>query len=346
MAQGDQDVDSRNAGQSRAPLSRKVSRRSDFLTSSRGVLLFALISCFLWGSAFPCIKVGNALFGIASADTSSQLLFAGVRFVIAGLMVVLAMSVLRGRPLVPKRSDWGAILLLSLFQTILQYGLFYPGVSRASSLASSIIEGSNSFVTILLACLVFRQERLTSRKVAGCIVGFAGVVLMALRGAGASSDAQAALGFFGELLVFLSTIAAAASSCTIKQLSVEHDPVLLSAYQFVVGGVVLAMLGLAGGGSLHPAGAPAIALLAYMGFISAAAYTLWSMLLSVNPASRVSVFGFMNPVFGAILSALLLGEGSSVEPWRAIGALALVSLGIVIVNRAPKAAQTATTIEN
>ena len=97
------------------------------------------------------------------------------------------------------------------------------------------------------------------------------------------------------------------------------------------------VLGLATGGRVAPADAanplPALALLAYMGFISAAAYSLWSMALAANPVSRVAVFGFMNPVFGAVLSALLLGETSVVNPVLAVVALALVSTGIVVVNR-------------
>ena len=82
---------------------------------------------------------------------------------------------------------------------------------------------------------------------------------------------------------------------------------------------------------------PALALLAYLGFISAAAYSLWSATLAVNPVSRVAVFGFMNPVFGVLLSALLLGETNVVSPLVAVAALALVSAGIVVVNRPERA---------
>lgn len=105
----------------------------------------------------------------------------------------------------------------------------------------------------------------------------------------------------------------------------------------MIGGATLLALGLAMGGCVAPADAanplPALALLAYMGFISAAAYSLWSMALAANPVSRVAVFGFMNPVFGAVLSALLLGETSVVSPVLAVVALALVSTGIIVVNR-------------
>lgn len=321
---------------SEATVGARESRRNSFLSSTGGVLALATASCLLWGSAFPCTKIGNVLFGITTTSTSSQLLFAGVRFFIAGCMVVVAMSIMRGRPLLPKATDWKAIACLSLFQTVLQYGLFYPGLSRASGVASSIIEASASFIVILLAALAFRQERLDARKVMGCIVGFAGVLLVNLRSGGALRFSLA-----GEGLVFLSTIAAAMSSCLIREFSKRHDPVMLSGWQFVVGGVVLTAIGLATGGRLQPSRPAALVLLAYMGFISAAAYTMWSMLLSANPVSRVAVFGFMNPVFGVVLSALLLGEASAIDPLRATLALVLVSVGIVIVNRDPRARESA-----
>ena len=69
--------------------------------------------------------------------------------------------------------------------------------------------------------------------------------------------------------------------------------------------------------------ASAAALLIYMAMISAVAYSLWGMLLKYNPVSKVTVFGFMNPVIGVILSALLLNETeslgvSSVLAWEFI----------------------------
>ena len=67
--------------------------------------------------------------------------------------------------------------------------------------------------------------------------------------------------------------------------------------------------------------------------ISAVAYTLWGVLLKYNPVSRVSVFGFMNPVFGVLLSALILGESAQALSIYALAALVLVSLGIYVVNK-------------
>jgi drug/metabolite transporter (DMT)-like permease len=315
-----------------------------FAATTPGLLTICLTSCFLWGSAFPCVKIGYRLFAIDSADNASLIAFAGIRFLIAGIMVVAFLSLARRRPMLPSRDDWGAVWKLSLFQTILQYILFYLGLSRATGVASSIIEGSNSFVCVLLSCLAFRSERLTWRKVVGCAIGFLGVALVAL--GDATSTAGVSFSLLGEGLVLASTFAAAISSNVIKDLSKRHDAALLSGWQFVVGGATMLVLGLAGGGHVAPASeevaGAAWALLGYLAFISAVAYTLWSFALAENPVSRVAVFGFMNPVFGVILSAVLLDEADAMSPVVAVLALVLISAGIVIVNREPEADPSAT----
>lgn len=303
------------------------------LTHPVGVFVLATFCGLLWGSAFPCIKIGYQLFDIPAGDTPSQLLFAGVRFFISGVMVNVAMSLVRRRPMLPRARDAKPIAVLALFQTFGQYVFFYTGLSRAAGVTSSIVESCSTFFAILLAVYVFRLEKITGRKVVGCVIGFVGVLLVSLSG----SDSRLSFTLLGEGFVLVSTIAGALSSNFIRVFSADHDSVLLSGWQFMVGGAALAIVGFAGGGKLHPCGPEAIVLLAYMGFISAAAYSIWALLLSVNPVSRITVFGFCNPVFGALLSAALLGEGALISPARYVVSLALVCAGIVIVNVAPRA---------
>ena len=95
--------------------------------------------------------------------------------------------------------------------------------------------------------------------------------------------------------------------------------------------MVLAAGGFLAGGRLEIR-TSGILLLLYMAFISAAAYTIWSMLLAANPVSRIAVFGFFNPVIGVLLSAMLLGEANQAFSLRGLLALFLVCLGIVVVN--------------
>lgn len=299
-----------------------------WLSTPWGVALGAIGCCLLWGSAFPSIKVGYVLLAIDAADTGSQLLFAGVRFVLAGALVVVAASLWRRAPLVPARRDLGAVVALSLVQTTVQYALFYLGLAHATGVSSSIIEASGTFMAVLFGCLLFRQERLTARKVLGCALGLGGVALATLTGVGGLSFSP-----LGEGAILASAASSALSTCLIRVLSRNHDTVLLSGWQFVLGGLTLVVLGLALGGHLALTGPASAALLLYLAFVSAAAYTLWSLLLAANPLSRVAVYGFANPVFGAILSAVVLGEAGSVSAWRCALALALVAAGVVVVNR-------------
>ena len=90
--------------------------------------------------------------------------------------------------------------------------------------------------------------------------------------------------------------------------------------------------GAAAGGSIYPVSGASFILLLYLGCISAVAYSLWGILLKNNDVSRVTVFGFMNQIFGVAFSAIFLSEGSVINVYVLI-ALALVCSGIFIVNR-------------
>lgn len=244
--------------------------RKPYLATLPGLILGCLVCCALWGSAFPCIKIGYGLFGIPAHDSASQLLFAGLRFTLAGMLVIVGMSVAQRRPLVPQARDIKPICILSLFQTIGQYFFFYLGLSRASAMSSSIIEASANFLAILFAALAFRTEKLNTAKVLGCVLGFAGVALVNLSGA----DGTFGFTLDGEGFILASTVAGALSTCLIGIFSREHDGVLLAGWQFLVGGLALTAIGFLMGGALSPTAiAPAITLIIYMALISAVAYS-------------------------------------------------------------------------
>ena len=305
----------------------KTGGETPFLERPWVVAVLALFCCLLWGSAFPCIKIGYGLFAIDSADMASQMLFAGTRFTLSGVLVLLVQWLTTGRFPLPSRDDLKPIAVLALFQTFLQYLLFYLGLAHASGVSSSIAESSNTFLAIVFGALIFGQEKLTANKILGCIVGFAGVVVISLAGSGGVGFALA-----GEGAIVASAVSAALSTCFIRVFAEKHDPVLLSGWQFVVGGIMLMIVGATFGGRLTPEGPAAFALLGYLACLSAVAYTVWSLLLAHNDVARVAIFGFSNPIFGVILSALLLGETTAGNAVQVIIALVLVSAGILLVN--------------
>lgn len=302
-------------------------KKEDFLQKTIVVCFGALLCCVLWGSAFPCIKMGYELMKIEASDTAAQILYAGIRFSLAGVLGIALGSVLQKNFLYPVKGSLPKIAWLSLFQTILQYLFFYIGLAHTSGVKASIIEGMNVFVAIVIAAMIFHQEKLTWQKIAGCIVGFAGVVLVNVSG----SSLEAGLAWNGEGFIFLSCVAYAFSSVVMKGYSKKYNPVMLSGYQFLFGGAVMTALGYAFGGRLTVFSPAAAGMLCWLAMVSAVAYMVWSILLKYNPISKVAVFGFMNPVCGVILSAILLREGNKIG-LISILSLALVCAGIYIVN--------------
>ncbi|MBP3798646.1 MAG: DMT family transporter [Ruminococcus sp.] len=292
--------------------------------------LGALLCCFLWGSAFPCIKIGYGLWDINSDETWKVICFAGVRFFLAGAFVILFACISKKKLIVPRKDEWGKILLLSLFQTIGQYVFFYIGLAHTTGVNSAVVDSLTTFFAIIIASLVMKMERLDFRKILGCVLGFGGVVIVNLTPQGFTFS------LLGDGLVALSAMCYGVSSAMIKRYSDKHDTVLFSGYQFLLGGTAMTLIGALMGGIGGEIGspqvtAPAVMMLVYLALVSSVAYTLWGILLKKNDVSKISIFGFMNPVIGVILSALLLGEAGQLGIKYVIS-LVLIALGIVVVN--------------
>ena len=301
-------------------------KNKELLKNRAVVFLLAMLCCLLWGSAFPCIKLGCRFSHIASDDSFSQILYAGLRFILAGVLALVIGSFAARKPLLIKKSSLHKAFRLSLFQTILQYTFFYIGLSRSTGMKSSVITASNVFMSIMVAALVFRTEKLAFRKICGCIVGFSGILLMNLSGM------SGGFRLTGEGFVFLSALSYAFSSALIKRYSQDEDPVLLSGWQFIIGGTFMTLVGFVFGGRINVINAEGVSMLIYLAFVSATAFSVWGTLIKYNNVSTVSVFGFMNPVFGVILSYLILSEKSPSGVLGTAAALVLVAAGIIIVN--------------
>lgn len=322
------------------------------------VCVVALLCCFLWGSAFPGIKIGYEIFDIEGNQASLQIMFAGMRFFLAGVMALVIGSVAYKRILLPQKTSWKPILHLSLLQTTLQYFFFYIGLGKTSGVKASIIEALNVFVALFVACLLFRQEKLKRNKILGSVLGFAGVFIMELWGSRGGSASLAGIGV-GELCIFISTVAYAFSSVYLRKYSEQELPFVLSGYQFMVGGITLVLLGIILcvlfpenlGTGVFTQGAVEIigtvgkkmvetfltikgcAIVLYLAMVSAVAYSLWGVLLKYNPVSKIAVFGFTTPIFGVLLSALLLHEADTLHIGVLLLSLLLVSIGTVMAQK-------------
>ena len=295
-------------------------RKSKLLTNPFIIAVVALFCCALWGSATPFIKTGYALM-LPEKDVPGTILFAGLRFFLAGILTVAVYCIARRKLLFPKRENLGRIAVLSSFQTVIQYLFFYIGLANTTGVKGTVLSASNAFFCLLVASLIFRTEKLTLKKIIACILGFAGIVIINLDGLDLNMN------FTGDCFCFFSSVSYAFSSVMIKLFSKDEDPVVISGYQFIIGGIFMIAAGLIFGGAIAVSSVTGLLVLLYLSCLSAVAYALWGILLKHNPVSKVSIFSFTTPVFGVILSSLMLTEASNL-----LITLTLVSVGIIILN--------------
>lgn len=297
-----------------------------FFSKNYVVVIGALICCMLWGSAFPCVKVGYGLFGVDTSSYSSLILFAGIRFTLAGVLVLAFGSALQRKFLLPKRKNIWRVAVVALFQTAMQYTFFYIGLANLTGVKSSVLNGLGVFFTIIAACFIFRTERFTLIKLVGCILGFGGVLVMNLDGLNFEFSLT------GEGFIIFSGLSAATAAGFVKVFSKHENTTTLCGWQFFCGGLALVIIGAATGGSIRPTSGASFAMLFYLAFLSACAFTLQGYLLKYNPVSKVAVFKSTNPLFGALFSAIILGETEQLLHYTTLIALALVCGGILIIN--------------
>lgn len=292
------------------------------------VCLCAICCCILWGSAFPCVKIGYRLFQIDTSSVPTLILFAGTRFSLAGVMVIIFGSISKRKFLLPKAKNWWRVGLVALFQTAMQYTFFYIGLANCTGVKSSVLNGLGVFFTILAACFLFRTERFNLIKLFGCLLGFGGVILINL---GGSFTFEFTL--LGEGFVIFSGLSSAVAAGLVKIFSKREDTTALCGWQFLCGGILLIIIGVSAGGRLTHIDVGAAFMLLYLGFLSACAFTLQGFLLRYNPVSKVAVFKSTNPLFGAVFSAIILGETAQLLSWFTLLALVLVCAGIFVINK-------------
>jgi drug/metabolite transporter (DMT)-like permease len=291
------------------------------------VFLLATLCCLLWGSSYPAIKNGYALFAIEPSDIASKMVFAGYRFALAGT-VLLLMAVF-GKRAMPKPgwTELREIATLGLTQTTAQYIFFYIGLAYTTGVKGSIMNSTTIFFSVLLAHFIYQNDRLSFNKIFGCLIGLAGVMVVNFN--------RELLDFnftlLGEGFVVIAAFILAAATIYGKKISQKMDSLVLTGYQLVIGGTVLVIGGYAAGGTLSGFTFKSSMLLGYLILMSSASVGLWAILLKYNRVGMVSVFNFLVPIFGAILSAVFLGE--RILEWKNVIALALVCSGIWLVTK-------------
>ena len=289
------------------------------------VVVLALTTAIAWGWAFPLIKVGFNAFGITTDMTGSKMLFAGIRFAVAGL-IVLFVARSSGRSFKATRSsDWRFILAFALINTTLHYFFFYVGMSHSEGSRAAILNSLSTFLVVLLACACFKSDRLTSRKIIGCVVGFCGILALNLGGAESGQFT-----WLGDGMIILNAICSAIASLMTRGLSRRIDVFVGTGYSLTIGGILLIVPGLVLGGTLPNVNMLGLVCLLLLIAISALCFALYNKLLSLNPVGKVAIYNSLIPVVGAVTSCLCLGETFYLKYTLAGG---LAAIGIYIINK-------------
>lgn len=267
------------------------------------------------------------MFEVASGDLFSQTLFAGIRFMGAGLIMLAVLTIKDKKvPKVTKPMLPGTVLL-ALTQTALQYFFYYVGLAHTSGVRGAIINATNVFATVILSGLIFRSaDAITPKKIVGCIIGVLGVVVVNV-GGGVGGEPFTII---GEGFMILSVLCLAISNPLTKILTQRIDPAVISAWQLTFGGGLLLIIGLVTGGHLTWVGLKGVLLTIFMMLITAVTFPIWTNLLKLNPVSKISIYNFFTPIFGVIMSAVILGEDA--RGIRLLVALFLVCSGIILIN--------------
>ena len=309
-------------------------KRTSIFERKTAAMLLAASTSVVWAFAFPLIKLGIPAFGIAADDTGAKTLFAGVRFFTAGV-IVLAASLLNEKRSVQLPEGGGALgekplsglllaLLLGLVNTALHYFCYYIGLSNLSGSRSAVIDSLSSFILILAACAVFRDESLTVSKALGCVLGFCGILLVN-DGGGASAP----LSFTGDGMLVLSAVFSAAGGLLTRVVTRRIPAGIATGISLGFGGLLLMLSGVLMGGRLGtPTLSGAFILCCLIG-ISTYGFSVYNKLISCNPVGEIAIFNSLIPILGVTFSCLLLGEPLRLN-YAAAGLL--VAAGIFIIN--------------
>lgn len=296
-------------------------------TNKKFVASIATLCCLLWGSAYPAVKSGYILFNIGAYDVSSKIVFAGYRFTLAGLLVLIASKAFGQKVFAITKKNFLNLVMLGITQTTLQYIFFYIGLSNTTGVKGSIMNSMGTFFSVFLAHYIYKNDKLSLRKITGCIVGFIGVMIVNFN----ADLLNFSFNLKGEGFVIISSFMFSVAAIYGKKLTQSMDVMIVTGYSLFLGGILLIFLGMSFGGSVTNFTLSSTLLLSYMILLSSVAFTLWSLLLKYNKVGSVSVFIFLVPIFGAILSAIFLGE--NILEVKNVFALALVCFGIWMVNK-------------
>jgi len=279
----------------------------------------------VWGSTYLAIRI--------MVEEMPPLVGAGVRFLTAGLLVA-GILVARGGPrrMVVTGRELAGCALIGVLLPVLGQGLVTVGENGGAP--SGITALLIAAVPLWVICYrILSGERPARRTLAGVFLGFGGVaVLITANGVGST---------FPPWTIAVGVLAGlswAFGSWYQPRLRLPGDPFVIVAYEMLVGGGVLTVLGLASGEGFHPLDYSARSWVAWaylVGFGSVVAFSAYVWLLQSAAVSLAATYAYVNPLVAVLLGRLILAEPVTM-PTIVGGAVAVVAVAIAVSAQAPR----------
>jgi drug/metabolite transporter (DMT)-like permease len=295
--------------------------------------LLAAFCAFGWSLAYPFIKIGYRVLGIGE-DLGSKLVFAGIRFTMAGILVLCFARSLHADIRIREKNVWPHVLLFAVVNTWLHYLTAYIGLTYIPSSRSTILDSMGGFFLIILSGFLYREDKIDARKVIGCIVGILGIFMINV---GPIGEMLSGISFLGDGLILLNACCAAWGGIITRNISKKVDVTLATGYSMLIGGLMLLLCGAVAGIQVSwNITLSGIGVICVLFLISAVCFGIYNLLLANHPISKVAIFNALIPVLGVMFASLLLGEPFK---WQYLAACLCVATGIYMINTDRKTKQ-------
>lgn len=297
----------------------------NLIKEKKWAIIFSLMAMLLWGSAIPLIKLTYIEAGILPNDPGGKIFIAGIRFFMAGLLTYIYFFIFNRQKVERDKINYKFIIILALIQTTLQYSIYYIGLSNTLGSLAAVIQASNAFITVIISVILIADEKFTKRKVAALIIGSIGIIIINLKDAG-----NFHFKLTGEGFILIATTLNALASVLIRKYGRDQNSFLMTGTQFLLGATPLIIIGALSHTSPVNVSLKFFLMLCYGAFISATSFTIWTSVLQRHSASEFGIYKLFIPIFGTILSVLVLGEELTIY---IILGLIFVLMGAVVLNK-------------
>ena len=285
------------------------------------VSIFVMI---LWGLLFPTVKLGYRVFAVTSVGDT--LAFAGLRFLICGIIITAFAAVRTPSDFSGLKRGWLQVLLAGLFAIILHYAFTYVGLRTTDGSKTAILKQLGAVFYICFAALFFPEDKLTLSKIGGLILGILGIFAINANTSGFHFQT-------GDFLILGASFCTVFSNVISKKAFKTVTPIVLTGISQIFGGIILLLVGSAAGGhplSLIPTTLPQLGVFSMIVTASVVSYCLWFITVQKENLSKLFIIKFSEPLFAAAFSWLLLKE--NIFRIEYLIAFILISGGILVAN--------------